>query len=88
MPSSGFTAPVPMATADGTILIRPGEPIIVPGDLITPAQAARLLARPRSWVKAECEQGRFATACKPGRGERAQWRVSRAEIIALRHQPR
>jgi hypothetical protein len=71
---------------DGSLLLRPGKPVIVE-DEISVTEAARLLGMSTRWVNNQCSLGRFKSAYQPGARPKAAWRLSRAEVLARRQAP-
>jgi hypothetical protein len=68
---------------DGSILLKPGRPVIAE-TMITTSKAARLLGMSRNWIIAQCEAGNFRTAHKPGFRPKSQWRISLKEVLDRR----
>jgi hypothetical protein len=66
---------------DGSLLIRPGSPIVT-DDMISTSEAASILGMSRNWVIDKCQSGLFRSAFKPGRRPKSQWRISRSEVMA------
>ncbi len=65
----------------GGVLVKPGEALA--DDFVGTTEAARMTGMSPRWVIRHCELGTFKTAFKPGDRPRAQWRVSRAEVITF-----
>lgn len=80
-----FTAPamvipaIRVAQPDGSVLIKPGRPMVV-SDLISTASAARLLGISDRRVQYLCQIGNFKTASKPGGTVKSNWRIARHEV--------
>jgi hypothetical protein len=68
---------------DGSVLFRPGKPVIIE-PMIGTTEASRLLGMSRRWVEAQCDLGRFATAHKPGQQPKSRWKISRSEVLDRR----
>jgi hypothetical protein len=85
-PAPVFNAPyvyipaIRVPQPDGSILIKPGKPQILP-EMIGTRDAAKLLGMSPRWVAAECDLGRFATARKPGVSQHSRWQVARVEVL-------
>ena len=77
-----FFPTVKKPQADGSVRISPGKPVVVAGDMVGTAEAARILRMSRRWVGNECDIGHFKTAHKLGATPLAQWRIDRAEVLA------
>ena len=69
--------------ADGSVLLRPGKPVVAE-PMIGASQAAGLLGASLRWVEAECESGAFKTARRLGRASRSWWKIARAEVLERR----
>jgi hypothetical protein len=68
---------------DGSILVKPGKPVVAEAEIGT-REAARMLGMSRRWVETECELGRFKTAHKPGTQPKSMWKIARAEVLDRR----
>jgi hypothetical protein len=78
-----FIPAVKVSQPDGSVLFRPGKPVIVE-ELIGTAETARILGMSRRWVIAQCESGCFKSSHKPGRKTGSWWKIERSEVLARR----
>jgi len=76
-----FIPIIKVAQADGSILIKPGKPVVVEA-MIGTRETARILGMSIRWVIVQCEEGQFKTAYKPGTQLRSWWRIARSEVLA------
>lgn len=72
---------------DGSLLIRPGKPVVLGGeDEIGTAEAAKILGCEPDWVGRLCERGTLLEGRDWRRiGERGNYKIKRASVIALAH---
>jgi hypothetical protein len=82
-----FTPPEVMIPAiripqpDGSLLIKPGKPVVLEEHIST-VEAAKILGMSQRWVLTECETGAFKTAFKPGKKPTSRWKISRSEVMS------
>ena len=84
MSSPAFAvATVKVPQPDGSVLLKPGKPVLADEEIGT-AEAARFLCLSQRTVELQCDQGMFKTAWKPGAKPSSRWRISRSEVWARR----
>jgi hypothetical protein len=71
---------------DGTVMIKPGRPIILEEEIST-HEAARIMGLSQRHIETQCAEGEFRTAYKPGGRPRSKWRITRAEVLARKSPP-
>ena len=70
-----FIPIIKVAQADGSILIKPGKPVVVEA-MIGTRETACILGMSIRWVIVQCEEGQFKTAYKPGTQLRRLFRIT------------
>jgi hypothetical protein len=78
-----YIPPVEVPQPDGSVLVKPGKPMLIQ-EMIGTKEAARILGRSRGWIIAECESEGFKTACRPGTKARSWWKLALAECLKRR----
>lgn len=68
---------------DGSVLLKPGKPVIVEEE-ISVREAAKILGMSARWVVNECSLGRFKSAYQPGARPGTGWRIQRSEVLSRR----
>ena len=81
-----ITQTIRIPQPDGSILFRPGKPIVVEEEVDT-AEAARILGLSQRHIESQCNTGLFKTAYKPGGLPKSKWKISRQEVLARRLPP-
>lgn len=76
-----FIPAIKIAQADGSILIKPGKPVVIEAQIGT-REASRILGMSPRWVRTKCDLGLFQTAHKPGTQIGSWWKIARAEVVA------
>jgi len=82
-----FTVPTVIIPAirvpqpDGSLVIRPGKPVVADHN-VSVAEAARILGMSPRTIEYQCSTGQFKSAIKPGGRPRSKWMISRAEVLA------
>jgi hypothetical protein len=66
---------------DGSILFKPGKPVIVEPEMKL-SEAAVLLGMARRTLETHCAMGWFKTAHKPGGRRNSLWRLARSEVLS------
>lgn len=81
-----FVPTIRIPNADGSILIKPGKPV-VSSPMIWAAEAAKMLGLSPRTIQYQCSVGLFETAWKPGGRPGSKWRLSLDEVLARRDAP-
>ena len=76
-----FTPTECIPQPDGSVLLRPGRPMLL-DDIVGTAEAARILGISQRWVAWQCELREFRSAYKPGGRLLSRWRLARKEVLA------
>jgi hypothetical protein len=76
-----FTPTECIPQPDGSVLVRPGRPVVL-DDTVGTAEAARILGVSQRWVAWQCELREFRSAYKPGGRLFSNWRLARKEVFA------
>ena len=74
-------ATIRVPQGDGSVLLRPGKPVLAE-EMISTSAAAKILGLSQRTIQYECEVGLFATAFRPGGKRGSFWRIARAEVLA------
>lgn len=72
---------------DGSLLIRPGKPVVLQGeDEIGSAEAASMLGCTVDWIGRLCDRGTLVEGRDWTRiGERGNYRIKRSSVIRLKY---